>query len=66
MSNKILRFRQVIECTGLSRSTLYNRMDPKSKSYDPSFPKPSPLGARLVGWSSKEIDQWVEETLSHQ
>ena len=65
MSNKILRFSQVVERTGLSRSTLYNRLNPKSKSYDPSFPKPSPLGPRLVGFSSHEIDEWVEKTLSN-
>lgn len=63
MCNKILRFHQVIERTGLSRSTLYNRMSPENKSYDPSFPKRRPLGPRLVGWSSKEIDQWIEQTL---
>jgi len=63
MSNNILRFYQVIERTGLSRSTLYNRMNPNNKSYDPSFPKPRPLGPRLVGWSSNEIEQWIEQTL---
>jgi len=65
MANKILRFNQVVEITGLSRSTLYNRMNPKNKSYDPSFPKTSPLGSRLVGWSSSEINQWVVKTLTH-
>ncbi len=64
MASSILRFPQVTTRTGLSRSTIYNRLDPSHKTYDPTFPKPISLGPRLVGWSSEEVDQWIEETLS--
>ena len=37
---KILRLKQVIERTGLSSSTIYDRMNSKSKRFDSSFPQP--------------------------
>ena len=40
----ILRRKQVEERTGLSRSTIYFRIQ------EGSFPKPVPLGLRAVGW----------------
>ena len=35
----ILKRKQVEAITGLSRSTIYAKLDPKSKQYDPDFPK---------------------------
>ena len=35
----MLRLKQVIEYTGLSRSTIYDIMDTKSKRYDSTFPR---------------------------
>jgi prophage regulatory protein len=60
---KILRFPQMQEITGLSRSTIYNRLDPDSKNHDPDFPKPIPLGPRLVGWSSDSVEAYIQKTL---
>lgn len=37
---RVLRFKQVLERVGLSRSTIYDRMNPASPRYDSSFPKP--------------------------
>ncbi|MBT8420579.1 MAG: AlpA family transcriptional regulator [Gammaproteobacteria bacterium] len=58
----ILRRKQVETRTGLSRSTIYSRLTPNPKrpnDYDPSFPKPIPLGAKAVGWVESEIDGWL-------
>ncbi len=63
VANRILRFPQVMEATGLSRSTIYNRLNPKHKNYDASFPRPAALGPRLVGWKEISIDQWIDETI---
>ncbi len=63
MPNKILRFEEVQERTGFSRSTIYNRINPNRRTYDPTFPKPISLGPRLLGWLESEIDQWIEETV---
>ena len=48
---------------GLSCSTIYNRLDKKSKTYDPDFPKPIKLGKGKnppVGWLLSEVDGWIE------
>lgn len=50
---------QVQTKTGLSKSTIYAKLDPESRQYDPSFPRPISLGARAVGWLSHEIDEWI-------
>lgn len=58
----ILRRRQVEERTGLSCSSIYERINPKHKNYDPTFPKPIDLGSGKrppVGWISAEISSWI-------
>lgn len=45
----VLRLGVVVKRTGLSRSTLYGLMDPKSKYYDPTFPKRINLTATVGG-----------------
>lgn len=45
----ILRRKQVQSASGLSRSTLYARMS------EGLWPKPVRLGARAVGWPSREV-----------
>ncbi|WP_081785914.1 helix-turn-helix transcriptional regulator [Halomonas sp. BC04] len=55
----ILRVKDVIAKTGLSRSTIYNKIDPKSKAHDPLFPKQVRLSSRAVGWFESEVDLWL-------
>ncbi|MBZ0331678.1 AlpA family transcriptional regulator [Halomonas sp. ANAO-440] len=55
----ILRVRDVISKTGLSRSTIYSKIDAKSKSYDPHFPRQVKLGNRAVGWFESEVEEWL-------
>lgn len=52
---RILRMKQVIEITGLARSTIYKFVT------DGGFPKPIPLGDRCVGWLDSEIQDWINE-----
>lgn len=59
----MLRLKQVIERTGLSRSTIYNRIDPKSMQYDPAFPKQIKLGNGAVAWVESEINTWLEKCI---
>ncbi|MCM2972896.1 AlpA family transcriptional regulator [Larsenimonas suaedae] len=54
MTNKILRLPDVMNYTGLARSTIYLRIA------ENNFPKPIPLGGKAVGWLEKEIDEWIE------
>ncbi|MHA7212232.1 AlpA family phage regulatory protein [Burkholderia pseudomallei] len=53
----ILRRHDVERRTGFRRSHIYNLMK------QDKFPKAIPIGARAVGWDSREIEQWIEERL---
>lgn len=44
---------------GLSRSTIYDKINPKSPRYDATFPKPIRLGGCAVGWLTHEVDEWL-------
>jgi prophage regulatory protein len=55
----MLRLKQVIERTGLSRSTVYNKLDPRSKHHDPSFPKQIGMGSGSVRWLESELEAWI-------
>jgi len=59
MKNRIsiLRRKQVEKRTGLSRSTIYLRIQKGT------FPKPINLGARAVGWLENEIEAWLSERI---
>jgi len=53
----ILRRKQVEKRTGLSRSTIYLRIQ------EGTFPRPVNLGSRAVGWLENEIEAWLAARL---
>ncbi len=53
----ILRLTEVLKRTGLSRSTLYNRIAKNE------FPHQVSLGGRAVGWLNGEIEGWINERI---
>ncbi|WP_373315040.1 helix-turn-helix transcriptional regulator [Halopseudomonas aestusnigri] len=64
-TNRLLRLSDLVVRTGLSASSLYNRMNPRSKYYDPSFPKRVRLSFSssvrgAVAWESEEVEAWVK------
>ena len=54
MTHNILRLPAVKACTGLSRSTIYQRI------VEGRFPKSVSLGGRAVGWVEAEIQEWLQ------
>ncbi len=60
LTQSIDRLPTVTQKTGVSRSDIYNKLNPKSPYYDSSFPKPIKLGARSIGWYAHEIQAWIE------
>ena len=54
MSKKILRLPDVKQRTGLSRSTIYQRMELGS------FPSSISIGARAIGWVESDIENWID------
>jgi prophage regulatory protein len=57
MSKKINRLPEVINKTGLSRSSIYLRMS------NGEFPKSISLGGRAVGWLESDINEWLEQCI---
>ena len=55
---RFLRLPEVMARTGLSRSTIYVRLD------EGRFPQPVSLGARAVGWIEAEVDDWMRERIA--
>lgn len=56
----VLRRKQVEQRTGLSRSTIYLRMQ------NEAFPKPINLGGRAVGWLESEVDAWLASLVENR
>jgi len=51
---KIIRLNQVIDATGLGRSTIYKYIA------EGKFPLSLQLSERCVGWVESEIQQWIQ------
>ena len=55
---RFLRLPEVLARTGLSRSTIYVRLD------EGRFPRPVSLGGRAVGWIESEVDEWIRQRIA--
>lgn len=55
---RFLRLPEVLARTGLSRSTIYVRLE------QGRFPRPVSLGARAVGWIESEVDEWMRARIA--
>lgn len=60
-SLRVLRLKQLQGRIGLSRSTIYDRLNTSSPRYDENFPKPFRLGGVAVGWLESEVESWICE-----
>ena len=59
----LLKITDVTERTGISRSSIYNKLDVKSPHYDPSFPLQVSTGASSVAWVESEVEEWIESCI---
>lgn len=50
---RIMRLKEVIETSGLARSTIYKFIG------EGTFPKTVSLGDRCVGWVDSEVHDWI-------
>jgi prophage regulatory protein len=51
--DRILRLNTVLDRTGLSRSTLYRKVEAGT------FPKQIPIAQRCVGWRESAVQAWL-------
>ena len=59
-SDKILRMRTVLERTGLSRSTVYRKVQ------DGTFPPKVKISEHCCGWRESEINRWIANPPSYR
>lgn len=57
---KLVRLSELTEIIRLGRSTIYDKMDPKSNRYDATFPRPVKIGVSAIAWRLTEIQIWVD------
>jgi len=55
--DRFLRLKTVLERTGLSRSTMYRKMQ------NGTFPKNVQLSIRCTGWRESAINEWLKNPI---
>ena len=58
---RILRIDQLAVMIGVKATTIYEKLNPKSRYYDKTFPKQISLGPSAVGWDEAEVIAWLEQ-----
>lgn len=64
---RIIRLRELMDRTGLARSTVYDKMNARSPRHDPDFPRPFKLGvtqSSSVGWNESAVDAWIHKKMA--
>ncbi|OOW67188.1 hypothetical protein Xmlh_18030 [Xanthomonas axonopodis pv. melhusii] len=66
-SPRAVRLPEVLKLLGVSRSTLYNRLDESSPQYDPDMPRPFKLGKSdraPTAWLHQDIVVYIESCVA--
>lgn len=58
--DQILRIKTVLKRTGLSRSTMYRKME------NGTFPRNVQISTRCVGWRESAIGAWLRNPMFYQ
>lgn len=65
-SLRILRVEGVLELVPISRAAHFDKLNKKSKNYDPTYPKPVMLGSRSSGYIEGEVIAWIEARMEER
>lgn len=57
--SRILRLKAVLDLTGLSRSTLYRKIERGT------FPQQVSISERCIGWRESDIDRWLRNPMHY-
>lgn len=58
-ADRFIRLPELMNKIGIGRSSIYNKLNPKSKHYDPTFPATKRLGPNSVAWLESEVEAWM-------
>jgi prophage regulatory protein len=58
--DRILRIKTVLERTGLSRSTLYRKMEAGT------FPQNTRISTRCMGWRESAVTEWLDSPVTYE
>ena len=56
---RLIRLKEVMDQTALSRSAVYRKMN------EGSFPQSVSLGDRAVAWVESEVQDWIAQRIAH-
>lgn len=65
-AHRLLRRTELEQVLGISRSTIYARLDPKSRHYDPDFPKPIKLGVTSIAFVESEAQDYISQLIAER
>lgn len=57
---RLIRFREVLAMTGLSRSSVYRFIE------ENQFPSQVQLGGRAVAWVESEVQEWITQRVENR
>ena len=60
MKNRLIKLKEVMTATGLSRSYIY------ALAQQNIFPKPIKLSERASAWVEVEIEEWIQSKISQR
>lgn len=60
----LMRIKDVCKAIGISRSMIYQWINPKSKYHRSEFPLPVQIGKRCIGWKTGEIQEFIDNLKS--
>ena len=55
--NRLMRLKEVMHISGLSRASIYSFME------EGTFPQSVSLGVRAIGWRYQDVQNWIEEKI---
>lgn len=59
-SGRIIRLKEVLLKTGLSRSTLYRKVALRT------FPKQIAISTRCMGWRESDLNDWLRNPMAYE
>lgn len=57
----LIRVKDLARRLSVSTATIWNMTNPKSRHYNPAFPKPIKVSANVTGWIESEITAYIEK-----